>query len=176
MKQCRKCGQEKPLDGFNLETAARRHRGDGRRSVCRVCTQARAKERYWGDEGYRSKYKRYKKTLAEKIRACPDRQGALYNYRRDYNLKKSFGINHDDYSRMLAAQGNCCALCGGSEPGGKHARFVVDHDHKTRQIRGVLCNPCNVRLGSYEKLDREVGLDKVKAYIDGWPQRGADCG
>lgn len=38
-----------------------------------------------------------------------------------------------------------CEICGQIEP------LVRDHDHATGYIRGLLCNPCNGRLGVYEQ-------------------------
>lgn len=38
-----------------------------------------------------------------------------------------------------------CEICG------VDAVLVRDHDHKTGMIRGMLCDPCNGRLGVYEK-------------------------
>jgi hypothetical protein len=37
----------------------------------------------------------------------------------------------------------CCGVSGDIEP------IVVDHDHSTGLVRGVLCNACNGALGSY---------------------------
>lgn len=38
---------------------------------------------------------------------------------------------------------NHCTICGSRD------RLVVDHDHKTNTIRGMLCNHCNRGLGHF---------------------------
>ena len=45
----------------------------------------------------------------------------------------------------LAAQGGLCALCGEPIETGK---AVLDHDHKTGRIRGVLHRGCNALEGN----------------------------
>lgn len=37
-----------------------------------------------------------------------------------------------------------CAICGSSD------KLVVDHDHNTMKIRGVLCHYCNIGLGLFK--------------------------
>ena len=34
-----------------------------------------------------------------------------------------------------------CEICGSTE------RLCIDHDHKTGEVRGLLCNRCNFALG-----------------------------
>lgn len=48
-----------------------------------------------------------------------------------------------EYERLLAAQDGHCALCPAT---GKTRRLHVDHDHKTGQVRGLLCYKCNNAL------------------------------
>ena len=60
-----------------------------------------------------------------------------------------YGITQQDYDRMITEQNHQCAICGTTDPGGRHNSnyFVVDHCHSTNKIRGVLCNNCNTALG-----------------------------
>lgn len=49
--------------------------------------------------------------------------------------------------RMLAEQGGVCALC--AEPVSSD-EAVLDHDHSTGRVRGVLHRGCNAMLGHLE--------------------------
>lgn len=64
---------------------------------------------------------------------------------RRWRLRSSYGIEQDEYDAMAEEQGHVCAVCGLPEnaPGG----LRVDHDHVTRQVRGLLCANCNLGLG-----------------------------
>lgn len=90
---------------------------------------------------------------------------AARNHRR-----RKYGLSEPDYKRMLTAQRGCCALCG-EMPDNKtfQRRIHVDHDHETGQVRGLLCFPCNVALGGYEKMKQRVGVDAVERYLSGMP-------
>lgn len=55
-----------------------------------------------------------------------------------------------EYDRLLAIQGNRCAICGSPERRmsyGNPRRLAVDHDHATGTIRELLCSGCNYMLG-----------------------------
>ena len=79
-------------------------------------------------------------------------------YRSD-DLKKKYGITEQDYNDMLYAQDCCCAICGHSPD----ERLVVDHDHSTGLIRGLLCDPCNLMLG--QANDDQQKLINGAAYL-----------
>lgn len=64
----------------------------------------------------------------------------------DLNLRKLYGITIADYYRMLAAQGECCAICGRHQSSFKK-RLCVDHCHRTSVVRGLLCMHCNHAIG-----------------------------
>lgn len=75
------------------------------------------------------------------------------NKYKDRDLKKKFGISLDTYNKMLAEQNYKCYICHRHENEFKR-KLAVDHCHKTGKIRKLLCEKCNVGLGSfYENID-----------------------
>lgn len=54
--------------------------------------------------------------------------------------KATFGLEPEEYERLLEFQGGLCALCL-QRPVSK--RLAVDHDHRTGDVRGLLCSRCN---------------------------------
>lgn len=64
---------------------------------------------------------------------------------------------------MLDAQGGGCAICG--EGPGDRFHLVVDHDHQTSEVRGLLCTACNVGIGNLR--DDPDLLRRALAYLGG---------
>jgi len=65
-------------------------------------------------------------------------------------IKRDFGIGKNEYTVLLESQGNKCYFCGidavaYKRLSGRH--LAIDHDHQTLAIRGLLCNPCNFKMG-----------------------------
>jgi hypothetical protein len=56
------------------------------------------------------------------------------------------GVTDAEYERLLAAQGGGCAICDHPP---RTRRLHVDHDHKTGEVRGLLCHRCNRLLASW---------------------------
>jgi len=78
-----------------------------------------------------------------------------FNRRKNVILKNVYGITLDDYNRMFSEQGGKCAICQ------RHQNeltksLCVDHDHKTKQIRALLCITCNTDLASVENRLEEM--------------------
>ena len=74
--------------------------------------------------------------------------------KRDENLKRVYGIGIEEYNTLLEKQNNRCAICESTDPKGRKSGrgggvdvFYVDHDHKTGNVRGLLCNICNRTMG-----------------------------
>jgi hypothetical protein len=68
---------------------------------------------------------------------------ARHGSKRDYHLRRRYGIDSSDVDAMVQAQGGLCLLCRERAP--EH----VDHDHLTGTVRGVLCSCCNQGLGNF---------------------------
>jgi hypothetical protein len=92
---------------------------------------------------------------------------------KGHQLKYKFGITLEEYNLMVESQGGVCAICGGknfTRHKGTHnnkavaVSLAVDHDHKTGQIRGLLCNACNTSLGKFK--DDPVLLRKAIKYLE----------
>lgn len=63
---------------------------------------------------------------------------------RDYRLKKTYGISLKDYEYLLKNQDGVCWICLRPPLPGKN--LCVDHNHKTLEVRGLLCMYCNKYL------------------------------
>lgn len=78
-------------------------------------------------------------------------------YRSSINRGKFRSVISDSALMDLKASITECAICGSSEP------LVVDHDHSTGKIRGMLCNHCNRGLGHFR--DDPMLLEFARVYL-----------
>lgn len=127
-KYCNKCKTEKDLSEFY----PRKNRGNNAvRSNCKTCCREQL-----------DKLKKWEySTLTSEQKT---RRQQIY---RKHNLKKKYSISLEQYNLLLQEQEGCCGICGTNDPKGKFNTFVVDHNHKTGKVRGLLCNRCNLVLG-----------------------------
>lgn len=73
-----------------------------------------------------------------------------------------YGVTAEQTSGLLAAQGNCCAICKTDKPLGRGI-WHLDHDHTTKTVRGFLCHHCNVGLGFFK--DNPLKLEAAANYL-----------
>jgi hypothetical protein len=90
------------------------------------------------------------------------------------NVLRTHGLTPEDYLAMRAEQEDCCAICGNHEsllPNlvGTWKRLVIDHDHLTGEVRGLLCNHCNRGLGAFH--DSIPALRNAIRYLQGKHRR-----
>jgi hypothetical protein len=87
---------------------------------------------------------------------------------RKWKYQTKYGITLEDYDEMLYAQNGCCAICGSNDPGGSGKRFIVDHNHQTNEVRGLLCNNCNRALGYFQDSPRSISKALDYLYTNGY--------
>ncbi len=125
-KRCSTCGQDKPENDWTPAI----WKGSGGR--CRLC-----RKEYAAGRPARQRDK--------------DRMSAYYQTHR----MGRYGISQEEYDRMLAEQGNHCAIC--PTPFTDQTPHI-DHDHSCcpgngscgKCIRGLLCANCNKALGMFK--------------------------
>jgi len=75
---------------------------------------------------------------------------------KNSDLKRNFGITVEEYDKLFEQQGGLCAICGKPEIARNQygiRSLAVDHNHKTGEIRGLLCSYCNMKLGILENVE-----------------------
>lgn len=78
-------------------------------------------------------------------------------YRNSINRGKFRSVISDEKLKELKQSITHCVICGSKE------KLVVDHDHKTGKIRGLLCNHCNRGLGHFK--DDPMLLEFAAQYL-----------
>ena len=142
-KVCTVCKQDKPFESFyNSKTSS-----DGKTYRCKSC-----------DNLARNKYRQnnYERHL---------------KLQRERNWKFRYGITRDDFNLMWSSQKGLCKICEvpltnieiDGDTRNKSNTCVVDHEHDTFFVRGLLCSRCNKGLGLFD--DSVEKLEKACKYL-----------
>jgi len=96
-------------------------------------------------------------------RQCANEMSIQYSRKyperiRNSQLKYQYGITLNQYNVLLLKQKRKCLGCNIVA---KH--LVVDHDHKTGKVRGLLCHNCNCVIGY--ALENPKTLKNLASYI-----------
>ncbi len=92
---------------------------------------------------------------------------------RKYQLKAEYGLTHETFQELLDSQGGKCACCDkdlASLETRVNKRYHVDHDHKTGQVRGILCAGCNTAIGLLG--DDVSAVQRAVDYLKSPPKTG----
>lgn len=92
-------------------------------------------------------------------RRCQD---CYRDYMKFAQVKLKYGMTREEWMTLYDRQNGGCAICGG--PGFAPNFLVVDHDHVTSRIRGLLCDPCNRGISLLK--DRPDLLRSAAEYLD----------
>ena|ERR1035437_239535 len=139
MRTCKKCGVEKPLDQFRVDTGRPRHE-------CQECENQLRRDRYAADpEPQKGASQKWKRSNPERV----DATRRLYQY----------GVTPEQYKILVESQNGKCAICGR-----EGITLCIDHCHSTGRVRGLLCHLCNSYIGVI-KESPEV-LARAQRYLE----------
>jgi Recombination endonuclease VII len=99
----------------------------------------RRRERYATDPEYAASIKAKARDWA---RRNPTKKKAQ-------RLREKFGMELDYFHQMIQKQDGQCAICGMSDTTDPNVFPLIDHEHKTGRVRGLLCGMCNRGLGNF---------------------------
>lgn len=123
-KLCTSCDIVRPLDEFYKNKSTK----DGLASWCKVCHAA--------DTSKRQRLPHVKaQRKAHKAKPEIKRRAYLKHVERKY------GLTEPEYEHLFTTQGGRCLVCN------EAAKLVVDHNHTTGEVRGLLCQFCNYLAG-----------------------------
>lgn len=127
---------------------------DGLYSYCIECSRLRMKKWAKVNNAHKTTYHRvWRQKNPEKVKAINARQIKRKKL-------KTFKIDDEQYNNMICIQNNLCAICSKES---KQRALAIDHCHKTKKIRGLLCSKCNRGLGFFN--DDSNLLTKAIEYL-----------
>jgi len=173
-KVCKNCGELKSVSEFTKN----RHTGCGPsvyKENCKSCARLLRDRESESKRAaiYRGKTldeRREKKRLylsvpenLEKSRAYAREYAKKNPHRQRIRILAQYGLTEEGFDELLKSQNGVCAICGKSRSEMK-SNLVVDHDHKTGKVRGLLCVQCNTSLGNLK--DNTDLLKKAAEYLE----------
>lgn len=79
--------------------------------------------------------------------SCREKQAksGTPGYRRNYMMRRNYGVDTTRYDELFKAQQGVCATC--LEPQEPPNFLNIDHCHTSGEVRGLLCWRCNIAAG-----------------------------
>lgn len=135
------------------------------RKVCTKCD----KEKITSDNVKESEFSKRKDGFQSWCKLCMKKANKnpkkkVKQKQRDYKRKHLYRLTPAQYDALLASQNGGCAICGATE------KLVIDHDHDTTEVRGILCQACNIGLGRFG--DSLVQVRKAFEYLERHYEKG----
>jgi hypothetical protein len=90
-------------------------------------------------------------------------------WKRTSHLKR-YGLTKEMFEELVLSQNGRCAICDTvpikiSKAMEFRNTLYVDHNHDTGQIRGLLCQKCNVKLTAIENKEfMNLAIEYLKKY------------
>lgn len=81
----------------------------------------------------------------------------------DLERYTKYKISSKEVEKIMVSQEEKCAICKNKK------RLCVDHNHKTEEVRGMLCSRCNQGIGLF--LENKNYLLNAILYIEKWNEK-----
>lgn len=104
------------------------------KKTCSCCKIEKSITEFYND-------KKAKDGLTSQCKTCriPYSRG---HRKKQYNLATRYGMSLKEYNDLCIKQNKKCVICDD-----ECSDLVVDHNHITGKVRGLLCKKCNLFLG-----------------------------
>lgn len=145
-KTCNICKEAKSLDAFCKDMS----RSDGKAARCRECAKGfyhRNKDKILKQhQEYYKENAEQKKAYQSEYRKAKMAEDPNWKKLKEmaYKVGKTFEEVESWFNKQWMKQQAQCAICG--------KVFCdddcIDHNHETNELRGLLCNLCNVGIGA----------------------------
>jgi len=88
------------------------------------------------------------------------KQRYLYKGKKELFISK-YGLTYKDWEGLWYTQDGRCAIC--DKFFAEKKDICIDHNHKTGEIRGLLCKRCNIGIGLFD--DNHELLNNTVKYL-----------
>jgi len=132
VQECKICKKIKPFKSFHIKTPLKNNVGILDRT-CNECERKSSKER-------RERRKNMVEPPADyKCPMCKRNKEEINNH--------TFVVDISTYKKVKRRY---------------PSPWRIDHDHVTGKLRGVICNPCNIKLGAFKNRDELINTIKYR--------------
>lgn len=157
---CATCMEVRPLSCFGKD----KRTVTGFRSSCKDCVNIgnrKSVNKAIKDEGVDEfRHQRRESVRRWRKNTRPKRLEHFQRQEKEANLRRLYGISIHDFNVLLADQDGRCAICCTPNP---QRSWHVDHCHDSGEIRGILCNLCNVGIGAFK--ENQDALEMARIYL-----------
>jgi hypothetical protein len=116
--------------------------------ICVTCDEERPiDEFHWATN--KDRPNRYRRSDCKYCRSEKSKEYHRSKRGQENYFQRTYNISLVDWDRMFHEQEGTCAICN-EEFGDK---ICVDHNHETKEVRGLLCERCNILVGYLESFE-----------------------
>lgn len=160
---CKSCGKFKSNRYYTINKMKVLQKAQQRNK--KLTTKQRERRKKYTNKYYKENIEEMRKQKREYARKWrknnPDKD-------RINRLKRKYNLTPEDIMEMLRKQNNKCAICNKFL-----SYYVIDHNHKTGKVRGLLCCSCNTAIGKFK--DSISQLQKAIKYLRIEELKESDC-